>query len=73
VSMILLQIEPLENKIRLQILVEPASIEIFGNDGQVSMSSCFLPNLKYMSLDVYASGGEAKIVFMNIYELCSAM
>lgn len=65
-------LEPLENKVRLQILVDRASIEIFGNDGQVSMSSCFLPDLENKNLGVYACGGEAKIVSMIVYELCSA-
>lgn len=66
------QLEPLDNKIKLQILVDRASIEIFGNNGQLSMSSCFLPDLENDSLDIYASDGEALIVSMSIYELCSA-
>jgi fructan beta-fructosidase len=65
-------LEPFENKIKLQILVDRASIEIFGNDGYVSMSSCFLPDLENKNLGIYISGGEAKIASMNVYELCSA-
>ena len=65
-------LDPLENKIKLQILVDRTSIEIFGNDGQISMSFCFLPDLNNTGLDIYASGGEAKIVSMTIHELLSA-
>jgi len=65
-------LNPIGNKIKLQILVDRASIEVFGNDGRVSLSSCFLPNLDNKSLSVYADGGDAKISSLTIYELCSA-
>lgn len=65
-------LEPRQNKIQLQVLVDRTSIEVFGNEGRVSMSSCFLPDLANTSLGVYASGGEATIVAMRVYELCSA-
>ena len=65
-------LEPLQNMIQLQILVDRASIEAFGNEGRTSMSSCFLPDPENTGLSVYSLGGEAKIVSMNVYELCSA-
>ncbi len=65
-------LEPIQNKIRLQILVDRASIEVFGNDGQLSMSSCFLPDPDNLGLSIYALGGEAFVVSMGVYELCSA-
>jgi len=66
------RLEPLQNNIQLQILVDRTSIEIFGNEGRVSMSSCFLPDLENKSLNLYASGGEATVISMRVYELCSA-
>jgi len=68
----LAHLEPLENKIQLQILVDRTSIEVFGNEGRVSMSSCFLPDLENTSLGIYASGGEATVASLNVYDLCSA-
>ncbi len=65
-------LEPLQNRIQLQILVDRTSIEVFGNEGRVSMSSCFLPDPENTSLGIYASGGEARILSMSVYELCSA-
>ncbi|HGJ65950.1 TPA: hypothetical protein ENS27_11255 [bacterium] len=65
-------LEPIESKIKLQILIDRTSIEVFGNDGQLSMSSCFLPDLDNLGIDVYALGGEVLISSMNIYELHSA-
>ena len=65
-------LEPLGDRIRLQILVDRASIEVFGNDGRVSLSSCFLPDPADESLETYVAGGEANIVCMDVYELHSA-
>lgn len=65
-------LKPIQGKIKFQILVDRTSIEIFGNDGQVSMSSCFLPNLEDQNLGIYASGGTAQVTSLKIYELCSA-
>lgn len=61
-----------KNRIKLRIILDRNSIEIFGNDGQVSISSCFLPDLNDQRLDLRVNGGEARIVNMKIYELNSA-
>jgi len=65
-------LEPIQNKINLQILVDRTSIEVFGNDGRTAMSSCFLPDLANTSLGIYSSEGEAKVVSLKVYELRSA-
>ena len=36
-------LEPENNTIKLRLLVDRTSIELFGNNGKISMSSCFLP------------------------------
>ena len=64
-------LNPIQNRINLQILVDRTSIEIFGNHGRISMSSCFLPDLEDQSLGVYTLDGKAKMVSLTIYELCS--
>ncbi len=63
---------PINKKIKLRILIDRTSIEVFGNDGQISMSSCFLPNLENKRLGIYTLRGEAYIVSMKVYELGSA-
>ena len=73
-------LEPLQNRIKLQILVDRTSLEVFGNDGRVSMTSCFLPDEADTSLrtdtsglqEIYASGGEVEVVSLSVYELGSA-
>ena len=65
-------LSPIDNRITLQILVDRTSIEVFGNDGRVSMCSCFLPDLENTNIAIYASGGEAEIISLDVYELRSA-
>ena len=62
----------IDKRITLQILVDRTSIEVFGNNGRVSMCSCFLPDPENTGLDIYASGGEAAIISLDVYELRSA-
>lgn len=65
---------PLEAKdgvLDLNILLDRASIEIFGDGGLVTMASCFLPEPNDRSLEIYAKGGQARIVSLNVWELKS--
>ncbi|MGQ9610107.1 MAG: GH32 C-terminal domain-containing protein [bacterium] len=64
-------LSPINKKIKLRILFDRTSLEVFGNDGQVSMSFCFLPDSENKRLSIYAFGGSAYIISMNIYELNS--
>ena len=58
--------------LRLEVLVDRTSIETFANGGRVSMSSTFLPSSGGAPLALYASGGVAKIVSMQVFALDSA-
>ncbi|MGD0092853.1 MAG: GH32 C-terminal domain-containing protein [Planctomycetota bacterium] len=59
-------------QITLRILVDRTSIEVFANDGKVSMSSCFLAKPEDAGLELFAAGGSPKILSMTVYELKSA-
>ncbi len=61
-----------DGRIELQILIDRTSIEVFGNDGRVSLCSCFLPDVASRNLKIYASGGDARIISLSVYELESA-
>ncbi|MEN6496146.1 MAG: glycoside hydrolase family 32 protein [Thermoguttaceae bacterium] len=65
-------LEPVNGRIRLRILVDRTSQEVFADDGRVSMASCFLPASDGKPLAIYAVGGKAKITSMNVWELKSA-
>ena len=61
-----------DGKICLQILVDRISIEAFGNDGELSMTSYFLPDLDNADIGVYAEGGDATLVSLKVHELRSS-
>jgi fructan beta-fructosidase len=65
-------VSPSDGHVRLQLLVDRTSLEVFANDGQVSMTSCFLPKAKDKSLDIYATGSGAHITKLKVYPLDSA-
>ncbi len=62
-------IDAADGRIALRILVDRTSIEVFANDGKVSMSSCFLPDPAKSGLELFADGGSPKILSMTVYEL----
>jgi fructan beta-fructosidase len=47
-------------------------LEVFGNGGRVSLTSCFLPGQKAQGLDIYAVNGTVKVVSLQARELRSA-
>ena len=63
---------PVNNTIKLRVLVDRTTIELFGNDGRVSLSSCFLPRKTETDLELFARGGRARIISLDVYKLRSA-
>jgi len=60
------------HRLALRLLVDRTSLEVFGNGGQISMTSCFLPPASDQTLAVYADGGPARIVSLAVHPLRSA-
>ena len=60
---------PVGGRIQLQILVDRASIEVFGNEGRISMSSLFFPDPAKRQLRFFARGGAVKIVELQVHWL----
>lgn len=65
-------LDPLANRIQLQILLDRTSLEVFSNNGRVSLSSCFLPDRSNHTVELYANGGAARLVKLAVWELRSA-
>jgi fructan beta-fructosidase len=65
-------LEPADGRIKLHVLVDRTSLEVFEGDGRASMSSCFLPDPMNRSLGIYASGGEAQVISLQVFELRSS-
>ncbi|MBM4032594.1 MAG: hypothetical protein FJ291_12520 [Planctomycetes bacterium] len=60
---------PDPKRLRLELLVDRTSIEAFGNDGEASLSACFLPSDAPLALK--CTRGTLKVVSLTIHELAS--
>lgn len=59
-------------RLRLRILVDRTSLEIFAAEGLVTMCSCFLPDPFDRSFELSVEGGPARLVLGELFELRSA-
>jgi len=64
-------LEPVNGRITLRILMDRTSLEVFGNDGRVSITSYFLPKNGVKDLEIFSQNGAAKVVSLQVYELRS--
>lgn len=62
---------PDHGRIRLRILLDRGSIEIFGSDGRVAMSVAAIPDEHNRSIEIFARGDSAKIVTLDVSEMNS--
>lgn len=65
---------PLVNgKIKLRILVDRTSIEIFGNDGRIAISSCVFINPENKTIGFHTLSGSAKLANIRVSSLKSGL
>jgi sucrose-6-phosphate hydrolase SacC (GH32 family) len=62
-------VEPKNGKIKIEMLIDWSSVELFVNEGEVVMSSCFTPDEKADNLLLWNRGGELLVEDISIYEL----
>ncbi|HOX37159.1 MAG TPA: GH32 C-terminal domain-containing protein [Candidatus Brocadiia bacterium] len=65
-------LKPVAGRIRLRLLVDRTSVEIFANGGRIYMPMRWIPPAGANDVEVFCSGGEAQMTDMQIYELNSA-
>ena len=65
-------LNPVEGKIRLRILSDRGSLEIFGNDGRVALSVADTTAEEGPSLVLVREGGPVALRSLNVFELTSA-
>ena len=58
-------------RIKLRLLVDRASLEVFGHDGAVTLSSCYLPLPGDVSLACFTTGAPATLRSLQVRELKS--
>ncbi len=65
-------LQPIDNKITLEILVDRASVEVFANGGQTVISNNFTPEDGAEDLVLFSSGGEVVVDKLDIFVVESA-
>ena len=65
------RLTPANGRIKLQILVDRTSIEVFSPDSRVSMHSCFPLDPDNKSVDLFARGGQAEVHRLKLWTLKS--
>lgn len=63
---------PVDGTVELRILVDRTSLEAFGNKGEISITSCFLPENLETGLELYTKGASVAIKSLKIHKLRSA-
>lgn len=58
-----------DGKINLRIFIDRASIEMFGNNGQFTMTNLVFPNSPYNSLSLESKNGTARLNSLKVYSL----
>ncbi|HUT09603.1 MAG TPA: GH32 C-terminal domain-containing protein [Thermoguttaceae bacterium] len=53
----------------LRVLPDRTSLEVFGNRGEVSMTSCLAPAEQNTPLELYTEGGEIVVESLTLYRL----
>lgn len=64
-------IQPIDGKIKLEILLDRSSIEIFANDGKVVLSSNYHTTEKADGIYLFNTGGELLVEKLEIYPMKS--
>ncbi len=63
---------PVNNILKLEILMDRSSVEIYANDGQTVVSNCFTPTEGAKDIVLFTNGGELGVVRLDVYEMESA-
>jgi fructan beta-fructosidase len=59
-------------RVRLRLLVDRSSVEVFGNHGETVITDLVFPDAASDRVEVFATGGECRLVSCEIWPLKSA-
>jgi fructan beta-fructosidase len=60
---------PDQNRIQMHIFVDRSSVEVFGNNGEVTMTDLIFPDESSTGIEVYAKEGHVKLVSFMLFSL----
>ncbi len=63
------QMDPVDGKVTMQVLVDRPMIEVCGNEGRVFITSGRKKRGEVSTVNAFADGGEARLVNLEVYEL----
>ncbi|MCM3782782.1 GH32 C-terminal domain-containing protein [Neobacillus mesonae] len=58
-----------DNRVKLHILVDEASVEVFGNNGQVVLSDVIFPDPASRGMSLYVKGDQIKVASLKVHSL----
>ena len=64
-------VKPEDGKVKLELLIDRTSLEIFANDGKEVMSICYTAEQDMDELVLYNTGGELYVEKLDVYPLKS--
>jgi fructan beta-fructosidase len=66
-------LEPSEGGVvRMRILVDSSSVEVFGNDGETVITDLVFPDEASGGVEIFATGGKCRVLSLEAYPLRSA-
>jgi fructan beta-fructosidase len=68
----LAQMPPIDGFIRLRLFIDHASVELFANDGLVTITDQFFPTGDRLQIELFADGGDVVVSKLDVYQLNSA-
>ena len=58
-----------DKTLKLKVLVDKSSVEVFANDGQIAMTSLIYPDEKANIFSLFTNGGKVKVKYLKITDL----
>ena len=60
-----------DGTVRQRMILDRGSVEVYANQGEVTFTKLFYPDLSNMNMEFYSEGGTARIRAMEVYRLRS--
>lgn len=65
-------LDAVDGRVRLHVFVDWSSVEVFGGRGQATITDQIFPDPASDGVALFAEGGTARLVALNVWELASA-
>lgn len=63
------KMEPVDGKVRLHILVDRSSLEVFGNNGLIAMTEQIFPAGDSLGLELFVDGAQVRLNSLDVWQL----